>query len=606
MGGEEEEDSIEARIERIRRLHGWTSDTNQVSAVDIDDRGKVQVATPRPSFALSWSDHEGPHRQVIEKDPFEIGSGERAQLRLLEPSVSSRHARIHWDEGHFRVRDMHSQNGTFVNDEAVPLSRVLANGDLLRLGNVRLTVHIGEGGSEAAAKPQAAAKTMISQSPLPQPPAAPRAPVPLPPRPAMPPKPAAPAPRVATPPAPRPAPPPPPPEPEPEPVPEIVKQVPSCLLTWIDAEGRSHEARLEAPNSLLVGRRAEVDLRLTDPSVSGKHCSLAWEGDELVIRDLGSTNGTFVNEEPITRHVLSDGDALKLGLLEMKVAIEHAEGEDEESSSEELEDAEVIDEEEEEELGPPSFHVVYLNDAQEVAVMTLSDRRHQVPVGAGGHGIAVGGRGLLPAHARISWDEGVLIVERVVPSASLEVNGAEAINEVLKNGDEIAAGAFRAYVVRQGVARAHPGRDADAEALVERWRGHLEEENPDLELLFIDTEGWPHVQGTPEAGGRTELCIWGDGVMQLEVFGVGAKTQHMGRAHRSFVDVVVAALVNAGFPDVPVDLAGGRQVAEASEVHAFRGEERADVMVDKLLGQRSAAYAEARDLLRAAGSVLIG
>jgi len=595
MGGEEEEDSIEARIERIRRLHGWTSDTNQVSAVDIDDRGKVQVTAPRPPIQLTWSDHEGSHRHEIEKDPFEIGSGERAQLRLLEPSVSSRHARIHWDDGHFRVRDMHSQNGTFVNGEAVPLSRVLANGDELRLGNVRLTVHIGAGAAEA----EPASATMVTPPPSPQLPASPRAPLPLPPRPALPPKPAPPAPRVATPPAPRPAP---PPAPEPEPEPKVVKQTFSCVLTWTDAEGRAHEARLDPPNGLLVGRRAEVDLRLTDPSVSGKHCSIAWEADELVVRDLGSTNGTFVNEEPITRHVLSDGDALKLGLLDMKVVIAGQEAEAEESDEEEIEDEVYADED----LGPPSFHVVYLNDAQEVAVMTLSDRRRQVPVGAGGHGIAVGGRGLLPAHARVSWDEGVLIVERVVPSAALEVNGADATNEVLKNGDEIAAGAFRAYVVRQGVARAHPERDADAEALVERWRGHLEEENPDLELLFIDTEGWPHVQGTPEAGGRTELCIWGDGVMQLEVFGVGAKTQHMGRANRSFVDAVVAALVSAGFPDVPDDLKGARNVAEASEVHAFRGEERADVMVDRLLGQRSAAYAEARDLLRAAGSVLIG
>ena len=594
MGGDEEEDSIEARIERIRRLHGWTSDTHQVSAVELDERGKVQVASQRPPIELSWSDHEGPHTATIEKDPYEIGSGERANLRLLEPSISARHARIHWDDGHFRVRDMHSQNGTFVNGEAVPLSRVLADGDELRLGNVRIKVKVGANAEaekpaeKPAAKPAAPAKTMIASSPLPPPPAAPRVPTP-------------PAPREVEPPAPRAAPVPTPraaPAPPPAPV---VKERNACFLTWFEPDGSEREVRLDQPGSLLIGRRPEVDLRLSDPSVSGKHASIEWEGDELVIRDLGSTNGTFVNEEQITRHVLSDGDELKLGLLEMNVSMLEVEGEDGEP------DEEVEEIGEDEDVGPPSFHVVYLNNKQEVAAITLSQDQRHVPIGAGGHGIAVAGRGLLPAHARLNWDEGVLLVERVVPAASLEINGAEATNEVLKNGDEIAAGSLRAFVVRQGVARAHAGRSPEAEELVERWRGHLEEENPDLELLFIDTEGWPHdPRGAGAAGGRSELCIWGDGVMQLEVFNAGAKTQHMGRASRTFVDAVVAALVSAGFPDVPAESLEARHSGASAEIHAFRGEERADVQVDRTLGQRSAGYAEARDLLRAAGSVLLG
>src|SRR5262249_7245490 len=50
------------------------------------------------------------------------------------------------------------------------------------------------------------------------------------------------------------------------------------------------------PNT--IGRRAENDVHLTgDPFVSGRHAELRWDGTEYRLVDLGSTNGTFVDEE---------------------------------------------------------------------------------------------------------------------------------------------------------------------------------------------------------------------------------------------------------------------------------------------------------------------
>ena len=51
-----------------------------------------------------------------------------------------------------------------------------------------------------------------------------------------------------------------------------------------------------ATESFLLGREATCDLRVWSPAVSRKHCILVSTADSLVVIDLGSRNGTFVNE----------------------------------------------------------------------------------------------------------------------------------------------------------------------------------------------------------------------------------------------------------------------------------------------------------------------
>jgi diguanylate cyclase (GGDEF)-like protein len=64
----------------------------------------------------------------------------------------------------------------------------------------------------------------------------------------------------------------------------------------------------------IVGRDAEVDLVISRSSVSRQHSQLTQdENDDWWVQDLGSTNGTFVNEERITRKILSDGDQIRFG-----------------------------------------------------------------------------------------------------------------------------------------------------------------------------------------------------------------------------------------------------------------------------------------------------
>jgi pSer/pThr/pTyr-binding forkhead associated (FHA) protein len=69
---------------------------------------------------------------------------------------------------------------------------------------------------------------------------------------------------------------------------------------------------LQTPVTLL-GRGTDCDLRLVDPGVSRHHAELRVEDDQVVLVDLGSTNGTLVNGQPVRRVTLTDGTSVTLG-----------------------------------------------------------------------------------------------------------------------------------------------------------------------------------------------------------------------------------------------------------------------------------------------------
>jgi hypothetical protein len=64
----------------------------------------------------------------------------------------------------------------------------------------------------------------------------------------------------------------------------------------------------------LMGRGDAVDIRLEDPFASSRHCEIVKQGNLYVIEDLGSTNGTYLNEEPLTGpQPLHVGDRIRIG-----------------------------------------------------------------------------------------------------------------------------------------------------------------------------------------------------------------------------------------------------------------------------------------------------
>jgi len=76
------------------------------------------------------------------------------------------------------------------------------------------------------------------------------------------------------------------------------------------------------PNKeIVVGRSSDLDMVLVEEMVSRKHARIAYENDAVMIEDLGSTNGTFVNGEKIKRAQLKEGDRVLIGTSILKVIV---------------------------------------------------------------------------------------------------------------------------------------------------------------------------------------------------------------------------------------------------------------------------------------------
>lgn len=70
-------------------------------------------------------------------------------------------------------------------------------------------------------------------------------------------------------------------------------------------------------SGMRVGRSKDCEIFLVDPSVSRNHAVLDVQGDHVVVRDAGSTNGTFVNGERVELRTLRPGDRVAFGKTEM-------------------------------------------------------------------------------------------------------------------------------------------------------------------------------------------------------------------------------------------------------------------------------------------------
>jgi pSer/pThr/pTyr-binding forkhead associated (FHA) protein len=85
-------------------------------------------------------------------------------------------------------------------------------------------------------------------------------------------------------------------------------------------------SRLQAGQSVDVddgttlGRAARADVVVADPSVSAEHARVTRVGRAWVVTDLGSTNGTRVNEAPVSgKTSLANGDVLEIGRVRLQV-----------------------------------------------------------------------------------------------------------------------------------------------------------------------------------------------------------------------------------------------------------------------------------------------
>ena len=71
-----------------------------------------------------------------------------------------------------------------------------------------------------------------------------------------------------------------------------------------------------------IGRHRMADLQLRPVDVSREHAEIAWDGEQYVLRDVGSSQGTYVNGRRVLTHSLADGDRIRLGQNDVEIVFE--------------------------------------------------------------------------------------------------------------------------------------------------------------------------------------------------------------------------------------------------------------------------------------------
>ncbi|MCX7891570.1 MAG: FHA domain-containing protein [Burkholderiales bacterium] len=86
----------------------------------------------------------------------------------------------------------------------------------------------------------------------------------------------------------------------------------------VSREGHLLESRFIGEARIVIGRAESADLRLDDATVSKQHAAIEVVGNDHILRDLGSANGTFVNGARAERHLLKHGDVIAIRDFEIR------------------------------------------------------------------------------------------------------------------------------------------------------------------------------------------------------------------------------------------------------------------------------------------------
>jgi pSer/pThr/pTyr-binding forkhead associated (FHA) protein len=237
----------------------------------------------------------------IDRDGAYLGRDELADVPLRgDPQVAPRHAEIRMDGGGYVLIPLAPMA---VNGQPISAPVELNDGDLLQIASFQAQFQLREG--QAARAPRD-----VARSPLPLPPPTPPGvcsycgqrqdpltgacactPVALP-APTTPSYPSAPTGGVAV----------------------------AQATALVGIEGALAGQRIAIPpTGLTIGRETDNMLIIPDPSVSRHHARIVFENGALVVYDLNSTNGVYVNEQRISKQSLRAGDIVRFGTARFRI-----------------------------------------------------------------------------------------------------------------------------------------------------------------------------------------------------------------------------------------------------------------------------------------------
>jgi pSer/pThr/pTyr-binding forkhead associated (FHA) protein len=100
----------------------------------------------------------------------------------------------------------------------------------------------------------------------------------------------------------------------------VLMETPMLIVRKGRNLGETHALNRAFPVS--IGRSRVCEIRLDDITISGQHCRIIPENGKHVLYDLGSTNGTFLNEKRISKVILKEGDIIKVGETQFLYKVE--------------------------------------------------------------------------------------------------------------------------------------------------------------------------------------------------------------------------------------------------------------------------------------------
>jgi nitrite reductase (NADH) large subunit len=219
-----------------------------------------------------------------------IGRDVKADVILDDPTISYIHAQIVRQGNDSYLLDLGSRNGTFVNGTRISVPHRLEHGDVIKLGGASL---VFRSGSAPAPKKEAIPSAPVKAANMEAESGKVEAPVSTPAKPPL--VPAA-----------------------PPPIPEkpVVANAPLELTLNVRSGQLSGKSFRLNQSPMTVGRNPESHIVISDEKASWRHAMLKQEDMKWLVRDLGSSNRTFLNDralEPNQPYPLQPGDRLRIG-----------------------------------------------------------------------------------------------------------------------------------------------------------------------------------------------------------------------------------------------------------------------------------------------------
>jgi hypothetical protein len=87
-------------------------------------------------------------------------------------------------------------------------------------------------------------------------------------------------------------------------------------FTTFDGVVHTHELKV---GTTRIGRTAQNDLQIDELALSGQHAEIGYDGESVIVRDLGSMAGTYVDGQPMTEAVVKVGQVISLGSFLIKL-----------------------------------------------------------------------------------------------------------------------------------------------------------------------------------------------------------------------------------------------------------------------------------------------